>query len=172
MVIRVVLAVVLTLALMAVSLPAVDDARTARTASSLDAASDRVRSTSERLVATSDPVGGETTARRVVRLDLPTRGWGARAGRLRLRDGRVARRVDGGDWHVVRVPALVVPDGSLVVRGRTRLVLTHRRRAGRSVVVVRRGFKSEHATSADHDPARTVPRRARRGLSLHRLVRR
>ena len=169
---RAVLAVALALALLAASLPAVDDARASRTASTLDAASDRLRATGERLVATSDPVDGETAARRVVRLDLPTRGWGARAGRLRLRDGQVAWRVGDGDWHVDRVPTLVVPDGSLVVRGRARLVLTHRRRAGRSVVVVRRGFMAEGATSADYDPARTGSGRARPGLSLHRRLRR
>ncbi|MFC5970640.1 hypothetical protein ACFPYI_04775 [Halomarina salina] len=172
MALRVVLAVLLTLALLAVSLPAVDDARSTRAATALDDASERVRATGERLAATSDPALGETAARHSLRLDLPTRGWGARSGRLRLRDGRVAWRVGDGQWHVDRLPSLVVPDGPLVVVGRARLVLSHRHRAGRSVVVVRRGFKSENATTAARDLARPLPRRDRRGLSLRHLVRR
>jgi len=55
MALRTVLAVVLALALIACSLPALDSARTERTAGALDAATDRLRSTSDRLVMTSDP---------------------------------------------------------------------------------------------------------------------
>jgi hypothetical protein len=137
MALRVVLAVLLALALLAVAAPAVEDARTDRTATALDTAGDRVAATADRLVATSDPAARGTAARRHLRLTVPTRGPGARAGALRLRDGRVEWRVDGGDWHARPVSRLVVPDGPLVVRGAARLTFEHRRRAGRSVVVVR-----------------------------------
>jgi hypothetical protein len=141
MALRAVLAVVLALALLACSLPALDSARTERTAGALDAATDRLRSTGERLVATSDPTTSGPAARRTLVLDLPTRGWGARSGSVRLRDGELAWRVAGGPWHTDRAPRLVVPEGPLVLDGPTRLSLTHRLRDGRSVVVVRRGFK-------------------------------
>ncbi|MWG35430.1 DUF7311 family protein [Halomarina oriensis] len=141
MALRVVLAVVVSVALLAVSVPAVEEARTDRTAASLDAATDHLRTAGARLRATSDVTAVGPAARTVVSLDLPTRGWGARAGSLRVDDGELAWRVGDGPWHVERAPHLAVPDGPLVVSGSARLVFTHRVRDGRPVVVVRRGLK-------------------------------
>ncbi|MFD1511897.1 DUF7311 family protein [Halomarina rubra] len=172
MALRIVLAALLTSALVAVALPVVDDARTATSAATLDTASDRVRTVGERLVATSDPVARGSAARRVLTVSVPRRGWGTRTGHLRVGDGRIAWRVGDGPWHTERAPRLVVSDGPLVVRGETRLVFTHRLHDGESVVVVRRGFKTEAEATADHVTARTPPRGRRGRLSMHPLVRR
>lgn len=143
MALRVVLAVVVSVALLAVSVPAVEDTRTDRTAATLDATTDHLRATGAHLRATTDATTVGPAARTVVHLDLPTPGWGARTGSLRVADGELGWRIGGGPWHVERTPHLVVPDGPHVVSGSARVVLTHRVRDGRSVVVVlvRRGLK-------------------------------
>lgn len=141
MVVRLLLAVVLSVALLAVAVPALGDVRTDRTATALDAATDHVLTTSTDLLARSDATTDGPAARVVVRVDVPGGGWGARAGHFRVADGELAWRVGGGRWHVKHTPRLVVPDGPVVVSEPSGLVLTHRVRDGRSVVVVRRGFK-------------------------------
>lgn len=74
--IRVVLAASLTLALLAASLPAVDDARTDRTRGRLDAALERIERAATSLATSEDPtrVAG-VRARRVVTVRLPAASW-------------------------------------------------------------------------------------------------
>jgi hypothetical protein len=75
-VIRVALAAALTVALLAASLPAVDDARTERTRARLAADVDRIQRAARDLASSDDATGVDTAgARRVVRIRLPASTW-------------------------------------------------------------------------------------------------
>lgn len=156
--IRVVLAVVLTTALLGVSLPAIDEARQDHTETVVRTELQRVERTAERLVNTDDPA--EDGARRVVTLHLPARSWSgvgvdsvALAGERNGSAGRVTWTVAGGTRHVRHVTdfTLRTDDGPLTLgsAGSHRLVFTLDGTDTDPVVTVRQ-FTSDEATSAAH----------------------
>lgn len=136
---RVVLSVLLAVALVGASLPAVDDARHTTADAAGERAADRLAGAATRLLERSDPGG-----RRPLTLSLPAQSWTAARVALRIGNGSVRWRVADGAWSTRRVPVpVVVPGGPLVLEdGPHRLVLAVERRAGPPIVVVhRRGFK-------------------------------
>jgi hypothetical protein len=144
-VIRIVLAVVLTVALFATVLPAVEEGRTTRTAILMDDVVDRLERAARSLRAHEDPVRtGLTPARRTVRFRLPSRSWSTVGASLRVdgRDDAVTYRLDGRRPHRVPISGVDIrtPGGPVVVRdpGTHRLVLELIRNDGAGVRV-RRG---------------------------------
>lgn len=142
--IRVVAAVVLAAVLVAASLPAIEDARTDRTATMMDADVERVGEAAKSLLATDEAVEGDRGARRTVRLRLPAQSL-TRAGVVRfaldceeycvagyeLADGTVVRRL------LTELPLRPPPGGLHIGRaGVHRLVLRLRLVDGRRVVTV------------------------------------
>lgn len=142
--IRVVTAVVLAAALVAASLPAVEEVRTERTAARLDADVERMHDAARSLLATDEAVEGIRGARRVVRIRLPP-GTLTGAGVVRfeldcrpqcvagyeLADGTVTRR------HLPDLPLRPPRDGlQLGGPGVHRLVLRLRLVDGRRVVAI------------------------------------
>lgn len=142
--IRVVLAVLLTVALLAAVTPAVDEGRTTRTAIHLDRVTDRIDRAARSLRAHEDPTRpGVAGARRIVRFRLPGRSWTAVGQRLWI-DGRrdlIGYRLDGARARrtTLRGLDLRTPDGRVVFEGsgRRRLVLSLVRRDGIGIVVAR-----------------------------------
>lgn len=142
--IRVVLAVLLTIALLAAVTPAVDEGRERRTAIHLDRVVDRVERAARSLRAHEDPTRPDVAgARRIVRFRLPERSWTAVGASLRI-DGdrdRIGYRLDGGYTHGTRLRGLDLrtPNGPVVFEGsnRHRLELSLVRSDGVGVVVTR-----------------------------------
>ncbi|WP_299334092.1 DUF7311 family protein [Haloplanus sp.] len=143
--IRIVLAAVLTVALLAAATPAIDEGRAARTAIHLDGETDRLYRATRSLLAYEDPTRPSVTGpRRIIRVRLPTRSWTASEATLRI-DGEadlLAYRVGDGRPRrtAFRDVDLRTPDGPIRLRtpGRHRLVLSLVRDNGTGVVV-RRG---------------------------------
>jgi hypothetical protein len=162
--VRVVLAVALAAALVAVALPAVEEARESRRgALARDAAAD-LRASIRSLLARDDPVPpGGRGARRIVVVRVPA---GDAAVRIGVREGRS----DAVGWRAgdrsgrlpvgvdVRVAGRDGGAAGLTLRdqGHHRLRLVLRSHGGRRVVRVRR-FKSESATTAHDDRTRLRP---------------
>jgi hypothetical protein len=143
-VIRVVLAVCLTVALLAAVTPAVDEGREARTAIHLDRVVDRIDRAARSLRAHEDPTRPSVaSARRIVRFRLPQRSWTAVGASLWIdgADDAIGYRLDGHRPHRTRLRGidLRTPDGRVVVDGssRHRLVLSLVRSDGVGVVVAR-----------------------------------
>jgi hypothetical protein len=144
-VIRVVLAVVLAVGLLAAATPAVDEGRTARTAIHLDGITDRIERAARSLRAHEDPTRPSVVGpRRIVDLRLPTRSWTAAGASLRIdgsRDVLAYRVADGRPRRTtLRGVDLRTPSGPIALRtpGRHRLVLSLVRDEGVGVAV-RRG---------------------------------
>jgi len=144
-VIRTVLAVLLTVALLAAVTPAVDEGRERRTAIHLDRVVDRIDRAARSLHAHEDPTAPDVAgARRIVSVRLPERSWTAVGARLWIDGERdlIGYRLDGGRARRTRLPGvdLRTPGGRLVVDGgsRRRLELSLVRDDGVGVVV-RRG---------------------------------
>ncbi|MEF8856144.1 MAG: hypothetical protein V5A16_01845 [Haloplanus sp.] len=142
--IRVVLAVLLTVAVLAAVTPAVDEGRAARTAIHLDDATERIERAAESLRAHEDPTRpGVAGARRIVRFQLPDRSWTAVGARLWIDGERnlIGYRLDGRRSHRVTLRGLDLrtPDGPVVFEdsGRYRLVLSLVRSDGVGVVISR-----------------------------------
>ncbi|MFB6080905.1 MAG: hypothetical protein ABEJ81_07905 [Haloferacaceae archaeon] len=148
--IRVLLAVVLTVALAGVAFQAIERGRIDRTTTRLDAATDRLRRAASLLVARDDPTAvGVPGARRVVRIDLPERSLAAApvaSFAVNGSDGAaepggwVRYRVRGARPTRVHVPVdLRTPDGPVVLdgEGRRRLRLGLVADGGPAVVVER-----------------------------------
>lgn len=142
--IRVVLAVLLTVALLAAVTPAVDEGRAARTAIHLDAVSDRIERAASSLRAHEDPTRpGIAGARRIVHFRLPERSWTAVDARLWIDGERdlIGYRLDGRRSHrtTLRGIDLRTPDGTVVFEGsgRYRLVLSLVRSDGVGVAISR-----------------------------------
>lgn len=175
--IRVVVAVVLTTALLGVSFPAIDDARRDHSETAVRAELDAVERAATDLLATDDPAADG--ARRIVVLQLPTRSWtdagteevtigAARNGS----GGRVTWLVDDDSTRRVRylpdVPIRTDTDAralTLTESGRHRLVLALEGDATDPVVTVRT-FTSDGGTSEVHatvaaNPGRRTGRRVR-----------
>lgn len=142
--IRVVLAVLLTVAMLAAVTPAIDEGRSARTAIHLDRVTDRIERAARSLRAHEDPTRPSVAgARRIVRFRLPSRSWTAVDARLWI-DGRrdlIGYRLDGARPR--RAPLrgldLRTPDGRIVFEGtgRHRVVLSFVQSDGLGVVVSR-----------------------------------
>jgi len=143
-VIRIVLAVLLTVALLAAVTPAIDEGRSARTATHLDGVTDRVERAVRSLRAHEDPTRPSVAgARRIVRFRLPGRSWTAVGASLWI-DGDhdlIGYRLDGGRPHrrTIRGVDLRTPDGPVVFEGagRYRLVLSLVRADGVGVTITR-----------------------------------
>ena len=140
--IRAVLAVLLTVALLAAVTPAVDEGRERRTAIHLDRAVDRIERAARSLHAHEDPTApGVAGARRLVGVHLPERSWTAVGARLWIDGERdlIGYRLDGGRTRRTRLPGvdLRTPDGRVVLDGgsRRRLELSLVRDDGVGVVV-------------------------------------
>jgi len=152
--VRVVLAIALAAALVAVALPAVEEARESRQSALAREAAADLRASIRALVARDDPVPpGGRGARRVVTVRVPAGDAAVRVGgrdgpsdavgwRAGERGGRLPVGVD------LRIAGRASSVAALVLRdpGRHRLVLALRERGGRRVVRVRR-FKSREATT-------------------------
>ncbi|MFC7173329.1 hypothetical protein ACFQL0_08055 [Haloplanus litoreus] len=142
--IRVVLAVLLAVALLAAVGPGVEAGREARTVTHLDGVVDRIARGVQSLRAHEDPTRpGETGARRIMRVRLPTPSWTAAGATLRV-DGdgdRIGYRLDGESPHRTRIRGvdLRTPSGPVVIEspGRHRLTLSLVRQNGVGVVVTR-----------------------------------
>ncbi|WP_248897508.1 DUF7311 family protein [Haloplanus halobius] len=141
--IRVVLAVVLTVALLAAATPAIDEGRQSRTATHLDSVTDRIERAARSLLAHEDPTPPETVApRRIVRFRLRPRSWTAAGATVRIDGERdvIAYRIQGGRPHRTTLPGvdLRTPDGPFVYGpGRHRLVVSLVRDRGVGVVFAR-----------------------------------
>lgn len=153
--IRVVLALILTVALAGVAFQAIERGRVDRTTARLDAAADRLVRAASLLVDRDDPTAvGVPGARRVVRLDLPGQSLAAApvasfavngSDGAAEAGGWIRYRVRGTRPTRVRVPAdLRTPDGPVVLRGDGRHRLALRLVAdGGPAVVVDRGDPAE-----------------------------
>ncbi len=151
MVVRVVLAVLLSAALLSLALPAADTARDQRAATLAAGEAEQVASAAERLARTNDPVSRGATRPLAVRVPAGTA--------IRLGNGTLAWLQDGRRH---RVDAAVRLAGDLTLgSGRHRIRLSLVRRNGTAVVAVRR-FKAERAATA----ARVRPPLRRAGVSL------
>lgn len=157
---RVVLAVALATAVLAVSLPAIDTASTDRTDATIRAEVDALETAVRDLQRNDGAVPqGTNGARRVVAVRLPARGWtsarleylaiGGQIGGCQVdRNGTtVTWRVEGGRTGTRRLAGVAVEhagdagdDGPLVLRepGTHRLALALVKRAGNRTVLVRR----------------------------------
>jgi len=146
---RTVLAVLLATALLAVSLPALDDARQERAATAVATDIDALQRAAGDLLAADDPTDG-AGARRVFTFRLPARQW-TNAGIEQVTitpraDGTpasVSWRVDGDRTMSRPLPGLPLqtPTGAplrLQSQGRHRLVLALSGTPGSPVVTVRR----------------------------------
>lgn len=141
MVTRVLLAVTIAAALLAVSLPAVETVRTDRTAATMGRTAERIEATGRSLLAADEAEAG---ARRVVTVSLPSASLTA-AGVERFAVGcrercAVRYRLQGGATHARRLPIpLSTPDGAVAFStpGPHRLGLGLARENGRRVVTVR-----------------------------------
>jgi hypothetical protein len=151
-VIRVVLAAALSVALLAASLPAVDDARADRTATALDATLSRVERAAVDLATSEAPTpAGVAGARRVVDVRLRPSSWTSAPVAWVSLGGRpggppedvLAYSVADRPPETVDVEGvdLVAADGPVVLRGPGRhvVVLELVWRDGRGAVRVRRG---------------------------------
>lgn len=154
--IRVVLAVVLTTALLGVSLPAIDDARRDHTETTVRTELQRLERAATNLLDMDDPT--DDGARRVVTIKLPARSWTdvgiacvavgpARTGS----GGRLTWAVEGGTRRVRRLPRIPIrtADGDALTinaSGRHRLVLSLDGVRRDPVVTVRRFTNHEEPT--------------------------
>jgi hypothetical protein len=142
---RTVLAVALAIALLGVSLPAVDSARVTHAESDVQRSLTRLETAATELAAHNDAVpNGTVGARRHLTLSLPSERWGqAGLDSLSFPPGstHLSWRVRGGDHrtYASSVP-LAGPSGGLKLNegGHHRIILALHHRNGREVVVVRR----------------------------------
>ncbi|MFB6281744.1 MAG: hypothetical protein ABEH40_06975 [Haloferacaceae archaeon] len=153
--IRVLLALILTVALAGVAFQAIERGRIDRTTTRLDDAADRLIRAASLLVARDDPTAaGVPGARRVVRIDLPERSLAAApvaSFAVNGSDGAAAAggwiryRAEGARPTRVRAAAdLRTPDGPVVLGGGGRRRLTLRLVAdGGPAVVVERGARAD-----------------------------
>jgi hypothetical protein len=152
-VIRLLLAVAVTVALLAVVLPAVEDARAYRTATAIDADAERLSRAVDSLAYGDDPTPStETAPRRIVRFSVPPRSWTAADVRYVAVGGRpgtagsrpvVAYAFSGGRETERRLPLpvpILTPGGPVVLRepGSHALSVSLVARGDGPVVVVRR----------------------------------
>lgn len=165
--IRVVLAIVLTTALLGVSLPAIDDARQDHTETTVRTELQRLERAATNLLDTDDPA--DDGARRVVTVTMPARSWAdvgidsVALGPSRTGSGgRLTWAVEGGTRRVRRLPEIPIRtvDGDALAinaSGRHRLVLSLDEAQNDPVVTVRRFTNHEEPTGA-HATVATDPK--------------
>lgn len=162
--IRLVVATLLTVALLGVSLPAIEEGRASRTDALVGDELDRFERTATELRREDDPVApGAAGARRLVTVRVPGDSWtgtrttvelgttaGPTDGLAWSRGGTTRRRPLPFDLRVVEGGTLR-PDGTPLELGpgRPQLALGLVRIDGRAAVTVRR-FKSENRTTSAH----------------------
>lgn len=166
--IRVVLAVVLTTALLGVSFPVIDEARRDHTETTVETELREVERAATSLLTTDDPA--EDGARRIIEIRLPARSWSdagvdaVTIGKSRAGNGgRLTWTAVGGRQQVRRLPdvPLRTDDGDslgLEASGRHRLVLSLDGNRSDPVVTVRT-FTSDDGTSPAHATVATDRRR-------------
>lgn len=166
--IRVVIAVVLTTAILGTALPAIDEARRDHSETAVQTELHRIEQAARRLLETDDPT--EDGARRTIPLSLPTKSWTDAgidgvtvASAPNGSGGRLTWTVEGSTQRIDYLPAvpLRTPDGkplSLTSAGRHRLVLSLDGTRTDPVVTVRR-FTSDERTSPAHARMVTDARR-------------
>lgn len=138
-VVRVVLAVLLSAAILATALPAADTARSQRAATLAAAETETIATAADRLARRNDAVAsGGAGATTLVEVRVPP------LATVHLRAGRLAWVV-GGRTHTVTTGVRLVGTVRLAA-GRYRLRLSLTRRDGEPTVTVRR-FKSEAAAT-------------------------
>jgi|AntDeeMinimDraft_5_1070356.scaffolds.fasta_scaffold00513_27 hypothetical protein len=173
--IRVVLAVVLTTALLGASLPAIDEARRDHTETTVGTELRAIERVATDLLNTDDPT--EDGARRVIEIRLPARSWSdagvdavtigqSRAGN----GGRLTWTTTGGRQRVRRLPDVPLRTGdgtplTLEAAGRHRLVLSLDGNRTAPVVTVRT-FTNDDGASEAHATVVT-DRRRRSGRRVH-----
>lgn len=176
--IRVVLAVVLALALLATSLPAIESARADRTERILQDDIDGLDDAAMDLRRTDEHVDGPG-ARRVVEIELPEQGWGA-AGVERV---RIPGNGTAPSYRLAERPERIVGTESKLVRpedrepitlrdpGRHRLLLTLGERDGERVVVVERFEERERPGERQSIAVRSPPDEVHDGVeSIRRFM--
>jgi hypothetical protein len=158
-IVRTVLALVVAAALLAVSLPAITDARLDHTEATVRAEVEGIERAMRSLRATDDPVAGGDGPRRQVTLTVPARSWtdsgvrglvvrpGNESGlcvRWRLRGGRTGTmRVGSGPVRVAASPL------RFAAAGRHRVVVSLTAGPAGPRISVRR-FTTEEGAIADH----------------------
>ena len=146
MTVRVVLAAVVSLALVAATVPAVEHATRTRDATAVDASADRVVDAVTALHRRNDPAAAFTSApRRTLELDLPARAT------LTVRDDppRLVSRLGDGPGHRRSLPVRVtVCSDSRELRGTT--TFAYVRGPDGPVVVAVRGFIRGNGTTVAH----------------------
>lgn len=173
--IRAVLAVVLSVALVGASLPAIEDVRRERATADVERQVDRLETAARTLLRTEDATRGPG-ARRTMTVVLPERTWSrASISSLHVRELQRARGL-AISWQVAGagnrsrlvagLPLALASNGSVRLGGpgRHRTVLALQRRDGRRVVTIRR-FKRGDGTTPSRD-SNAAGRHDRRGLSL------
>lgn len=132
--IRVVLAVVLTTALLGVAFPSAERADRERNAALAIDELERLADTAERLAAKNDPVApGDTPAATTVVIDVPEPTFADR-GRVRLRDNELRWEPSGGRNHTIGLSVPFRVEAPIVATDRVRLRLSLVRLDGRVVV--------------------------------------
>jgi|GEM_PF-366435 len=166
--IRAVLAVVLTTALLGASLPAIDEARLEHTETTVGTELRALERAATDLLATDDPT--EDGARRVVEIRLPARSWSdagvdaVTIGQSRTAGGgRLTWTATGGRQRVRHLPEVPLRTGDgtpLTLEGaeRHRLVLSLDGNRTAPIVTVRT-FTSDDGTSGAHATVVTDRRR-------------
>lgn len=156
--VRTAVAVLLAGALLAVGLPAAEQARQHGAATRLDATTTALLSTADRLARESDPTR-RAGARRTVVVRIPS------GGSLRFDGAGAAWRIAGGVWHRRRgrVPLVAGDTPGVLGAGRHRLRLSLRRQDGEVVVVgpVRRPPADPEIEAGSRDQTPRVRRTAR-----------
>lgn len=162
--IRAVLAVILTVALIGVSLPAIDDARHDHADSIVRGEVDQFEQAATNLLDEDDPTAGEAGARRFVTLSVPTRSWtDARVDTVAIAaspngsGGKVSWTFDRGTEQVRWLPDVPIrtPAGDALVlesAGNHQLVLSLDGTRERPVVTVQQ-FTNHDGTSPAHATA-------------------
>lgn len=174
--IRVVLAVALTTALLGASLPAIDDARRDHTESTVGTELRGIERAATNLLDTDDPT--ENGARRVVTVRLPARSWSdagvdaVTIGRSRAgHGGRLTWAAVGGRQRVRRFPDVPLRTGdgdalTLEASGRHRLVVSLAGNGTDPVVTVRTFTSDDGATGAHATVATDRRRRTGRRVQM------
>lgn len=136
--IRIVLAVALSTALLGIALPSAERADGDRNAALATAQLDRIAESAARLAAENDPVApDETPASTTITLDPPEPAFADRGGRFRIVDGELRWEPLSGRTESVVPSVPIRVEDPVVAAERTRVRLTLVRVDGGSIVRIR-----------------------------------